>query len=73
MVAADESKGNMMEDDVPSDEERARIYTMRQLAQGLLEIAEMAMPDTIFQTDRRCQLARRVLSTMKSKQKRASK
>ncbi len=31
------------------------------LAAGLLQIASVAMPDTHFRTDRRCQLARRVL------------
>lgn len=33
----------------------------RQLAQDLLEIAELAMPDTYFQTDSRCQRARLIL------------
>ena len=31
------------------------------LAQGLLEIAKVAMPDTYFATDSRCQRARQVL------------
>lgn len=32
------------------------------LATGLLEIAELAMPDTYFWTDSRCNLARAVLA-----------
>ncbi len=32
------------------------------LAQGLLDIAELAMPDTYFATDSRCELAREVLA-----------
>ena len=34
---------------------------LAQLAAGLLQIASVAMPDTYFRTDSRCQLARRVL------------
>lgn len=37
--------------------------TVRKLAEGLLEIAELAMPDTHFATDSRCELARRVLAS----------
>lgn len=34
---------------------------IRELAEGLLSIAEKAMPDTYFATDSRCKLARAVL------------
>lgn len=37
---------------------------IRTLAQSLLDIAEVAMPDTYFATDTRCQLARAVLATL---------
>jgi hypothetical protein len=37
---------------------------LAQLAAGLLQIASLAMPDTYFRTDSRCQLARRVLNSM---------
>jgi hypothetical protein len=35
---------------------------MRILAQALLDIAELAMPDSIFAADARCQLARAILA-----------
>ncbi len=34
------------------------------LAAGLLQIASVAMPETYFKTDSRCQFARRVLNGM---------
>lgn len=39
---------------------------VRRLAQGLLDIAELAMPDTHFAADSRCKLARSVLASMDS-------
>jgi len=33
------------------------------LAVGLLEIASLAMPDSYYQSDRRCKLARKILKT----------
>jgi hypothetical protein len=39
---------------------------IRTLAQSLLDIAEIAMPDTYFATDMRCQLARAVLAALPS-------
>ncbi len=37
---------------------------VRLLAEGLLEIAELAMPDSYFAEDSRCQLARMVLDVI---------
>jgi hypothetical protein len=35
-----------------------------ELAQALLDIAEIAMPDTYFETDSRCQMARQTLEAL---------
>ncbi|MEU1813218.1 hypothetical protein [Micromonospora aurantiaca (nom. illeg.)] len=44
------------------DADVVTIDEVRTLAQGLLDIAELAMPDTYFTSDSRCQLARTVLA-----------
>jgi hypothetical protein len=39
-------------------------HVAAELAAGLLEIAELAMPDSYFAADSRCQLARAVLNRL---------
>lgn len=46
---------------------------MREVIEGLLEIAEMAMPDTFFQTDSRIIAAQRLLETPSVKENSVSK
>ncbi|WP_144022963.1 hypothetical protein [Asanoa hainanensis] len=45
-----------------ADGDAASPAAVAALAQGLLDIAQLAMPDTYFATDSRCQLARAVLA-----------
>ena len=39
---------------------------VKRLAEGLLKLAELAMPDTYFRTDSRCVLARKVLKELET-------
>lgn len=51
--------------DIDDDDTYALIFATHKLAKGLLEIAELAMPDTYFQSDSRCKLARKMLKQLK--------